>query len=593
MLKNDPIIKYCPLWGEWKVEDIIGTGSFGTVYKIEKDVFEDKYISAVKMISIPTREQYKDVMVTTDDENTATTYFKDMMRNIVNEIKLLYALRGNSNVVSYEDHMVIEKKDEFGWDILIRMEYLTSLTKLLSSKRLTREEIINLGRDMCSAIDFCNKKGIMHRDIKDDNIFVTEDGTFKIGDFGIAKELSKSGRAASMRGTPLYMAPEVYKGQKYDVRADIYSLGIVLYKLLNNGRFPLMPDYPNPLRFNDSEEALEKRYNGEKFKYPVNANKDLGEVILKACAFDPEDRYSSADEMKMDLTEVLKRMADEDKNELVTILKSKLTKFETLDKKQEPQEDDENKTVSIFSNNNIDQTQYLSEAKPKEEEKETSEEPRKSNKKKFIIGGGVAAGIVLCAAIGVFIFFQFSKNGTQASNKVAAAPKKVAAVKKKPAAPKKSGANVSASAVADTAKQIANADPQETTSPEATKPSSPTIIYEQAPSSSSGGSAQTSPSRPSSPTNNAPDPKDQVIAKISNAKFGSLITVSLAVYGKADYSGAAKYKVLDTSNKPISNPAALGSQTSVYPAKAAGQEVRVEILNSSGSVITTVTVTLS
>ena len=167
--------------------------------------------------------------------------------------------RSNTNVISYQDHEVRKKPNEIGWDILIRMEYVTSLRKYLKEHAMTKEEVIRLGIDICTALETCSKKGIVHRDIKDENIFVSEDGVFKLGDFGIARELSKSGRAASMRGTPLYMAPEIYRGEKYDAAVDIYSLGIVLYKLLNNGRMPFMPPYPEKVRYQDSEDALEKR----------------------------------------------------------------------------------------------------------------------------------------------------------------------------------------------------------------------------------------------------------------------------------------------------------------------------------------------
>ena len=78
-----------------------------------------------------------------------------------------------------------------------------------------------LADQMIGRIEYVHVKNFIHRDIKDDNIFVNQDGTFKLGDFGISKELSKSGRAASMRGTPLYMAPEIFRGDKYDAAVDI------------------------------------------------------------------------------------------------------------------------------------------------------------------------------------------------------------------------------------------------------------------------------------------------------------------------------------------------------------------------------------
>ena len=181
------------------------------------------------------------------------------------------------------------------------MEYVTSLPKYLKARSMTVREIIKLGIDICTALELCSKKGIIHRDIKDENILVNEDGVFKLGDFGIARELSGSGRAASMRGTPLYMAPEVYRGEKYNSAVDIYSLGIVLYKLLNNSRMPFMPPYPEKIKYRDSEEALDRRISGEALPLPVNGGDALGRIVVKACAYKPggQVRVGSRDEKRI------------------------------------------------------------------------------------------------------------------------------------------------------------------------------------------------------------------------------------------------------------------------------------------------------
>lgn len=239
--KQASIYSYQPLFGSWNIEEEIGEGSFGIVYRISKEEMGEKYESAVKLITIPTKEQYREAEVSIGTgEDTLNTYFEDIIKNIVKEVRLLHSLSGNTNIVGYLDHSVKKHDNDLGWDILIRMEYVTSLRKYLKDHRMTREQVIRLGFNICTAIELCSKKGIIHRDIKDDNIFINEDGAFKLGDFGIARELSKSGRAASMRGTHLYMAPEIYRGDKYDAAVDVYSLGIVLYKLLNNGRMPFI-----------------------------------------------------------------------------------------------------------------------------------------------------------------------------------------------------------------------------------------------------------------------------------------------------------------------------------------------------------------
>ena len=303
--------KYEPLFESWHTDEKIGEGSFGVVYKVSKREMGETYESAVKIIIVPTKEQYREAESSLgDDKDMLTEYFEGIVRNITKEIKLLYSLSGYTNIISYQDHKVIKKDDEIGWEILIRMEYVTSLRKYLKEHSMTIEEVIQLGIDICTALGICSKKGIIHRDIKDENIFISDDGVFKLGDFGIARELSKSGRAASMRGTPLYMAPEIFRGEKYDASVDIYSLGIVLYKLLNFGRMPLMPPYPNKVSYQESEDALEKRMSGAELPPPILANGMLSNVVLKACAFSAIERYPSPMDMKRDLEKALLNISE-------------------------------------------------------------------------------------------------------------------------------------------------------------------------------------------------------------------------------------------------------------------------------------------
>lgn len=321
---KDYIKKFEPLWKNWYIDQFVGEGSYGKVYKIYKEEWGYKYESALKLISVPTKEQYREAEAALEsNDETLHGYFEDAVKNIVNEIRMMYTLRGNSNVIAYEDHLVEKRQDEIGWDILIRMEFATPLPKLLTERQLSREELITLGIEISSALEVCGKKDIIHRDIKDENIFVSSDGIFKLGDFGISRQLSNSGRAASMRGTPLYMAPEVFKGERYDTRTDIYSLGIVLYKLFNYGRLPFMPPYPEEVKYRDSEAALDKRILGETPPIPLQANKELGDIILKASSYNPDDRYSSALELRSALQAVLSNMTTDERKEIITLLKGR------------------------------------------------------------------------------------------------------------------------------------------------------------------------------------------------------------------------------------------------------------------------------
>lgn len=299
-------------WNEWEVTDFIGEGSFGKVYIITREEFGQVYQSALKVIHVPQNKSEVESMRSEGmSEASVTDYYRSVVEDIVSEFALMSRLRGNSNIVSYEDHKVVELEDEVGWDIYIRMELLTPFMKYIRENEMTREDVVRLGIDMCRALEACQKNNIIHRDVKPENIFYSDQGTFKLGDFGIARQFEKTSGAMSKKGTYSYMAPEVYKGLPYNATVDIYSLGVVMYRLLNNNRGPFLPAFPNPIRFSDKEEATVRRMRGDEIPMPCNAGRLLGQIVLQACDYDPRGRFQSATAMRRALESVLQEPEDD------------------------------------------------------------------------------------------------------------------------------------------------------------------------------------------------------------------------------------------------------------------------------------------
>ena len=292
-------------WPEWKIIEKIGEGSFGKVYKAQRTERGKSFYSAIKIINIPgSQSELNSVRSETGDDQAARQYFQNLVEECIQEISTMEYFRGNSYIVSVEDFKVMEYLDAIGWEISIRMEYLTSFMDCCAEKQLTENEVIQLGLDLSKALEYCRKLNIIHRDIKPENIFVSRFGDFKLGDFGIARELERTMSGFSKKGTYSYMAPEMYKGEKYDSGVDIYSLGIVLYKLMNHNRLPFMNLEKQFITYRDKENALTRRMSGEQMEPPAEAGRLFAQIILKACAFDPAKRYQTPEEFYRDLDDL-------------------------------------------------------------------------------------------------------------------------------------------------------------------------------------------------------------------------------------------------------------------------------------------------
>ena len=238
-------------WESWQLEELLGEGSYGSVYKASRNLGGSKLYSAIKIIRIPSSENEIRAMIL----ETGSKEAGDMAKECIQEIAAMNTLKGITNIVSVEDSRIEENEDGSSWTIYIRMELLTPFQEYRLNHVMTEKDIIQLGTDLCNALSYCEKVRIIHRDIKPSNVFVSELGNYKLGDFGVARKLDRTNGLYSMKGTSPYMATEVFNGQPYDQRADIYSLGLMLYKQLNKNRDPFI-DLNKPIASaRDREEA--------------------------------------------------------------------------------------------------------------------------------------------------------------------------------------------------------------------------------------------------------------------------------------------------------------------------------------------------
>ena len=295
----------------WKIIRLLGEGSYGKGFEIERSEFGQTYRAALKVITVPqSSAEVRSVISEGMSVSQAEAYFHGIVEELMHEFSIMFKLKGTANVVSCEDLRVLEHPDGIGWDILIRMELLHPLLPYVYEHPMARRDIIRLGIDICKALELCQRYNIIHRDIKPENIFISDNGDYKLGDFGIARTIERTTSGLSKKGTYSYMAPEVYAGREYGFSVDTYSLGLVLYRMLNKNRGPFLPQPPEAITFSSREQALGRRISGEPLPRPFYGEGRLGEIVLKACAFDPKDRYSSPQQLRQELEAILYTQTD-------------------------------------------------------------------------------------------------------------------------------------------------------------------------------------------------------------------------------------------------------------------------------------------
>ncbi|SNR62029.1 Stk1 family PASTA domain-containing Ser/Thr kinase [Blastococcus mobilis] len=188
----------------------------------------------------------------------------------------------------------------------IVMEYVEGETLRDVIRRegwLSPERAMSLSADICGALDFSHRNGIVHRDVKPGNVMITPQGTVKVMDFGIARAVSDSAATmtstAAVIGTAQYLSPEQARGESVDARSDVYSLGCMLYELVTGA----------PPFTGDSPVAVAYQHVREDPKLPSSINPaipaELDAILLKAMSKNPANRYQSAAEMRNDLLRAL------------------------------------------------------------------------------------------------------------------------------------------------------------------------------------------------------------------------------------------------------------------------------------------------
>ena len=349
-------------WEGWELTEEIGSGSFGTVYKaIDK---ESGTVSAIKILEIPRggiitpaimdeisgagpeagsedkakskkdrlkersqgqaaepenpglpqglkgAELLKEIRRREEAEaekeraqrEAVRDYYRKIAAGCLDKIREMDKLRDNKHILTVHEAELLEDEEAVGSFIFIRTDCLQSAKDKLVAGELAEMEVAALGADLCDALQAAEKEGIVHGDIKPENILINEDGDYVLCDFGLNSLLKNTVMSLGTSGTFRYTAPEAHQNDIRNHSTDLYAVGILLYTLMNKDKDPFVDMKKPVLYFQDRDKAFRKRLEGtEPVPAPVEGSEAFKNIILRACAYEPKKRYRNARQFKDDL----------------------------------------------------------------------------------------------------------------------------------------------------------------------------------------------------------------------------------------------------------------------------------------------------
>ncbi len=271
----------------------------------------EQYI--VKIISIPASQVQLAALLLTGaykSKEDASDYFQELSREVVKEKGLLSDLARLEGFCAYTDCQVVAMENGIGYEVYLLSPYRHNASKMLSDHRMTHLDVINLGLDLCTALAACRRAGYLYIDLKPSNVFYSKERGYQIGDLGFVPLSSLTYTALPEKYISDYIAEEVRDPMAVlNATVDIYALGLILYQAYNGGTLP------------------EK--NGDSIVPPLYADYEMAEIILKACAVRPEDRWQDPAQLGQALVSYMQRNAINDAPIIPPTLEQQATEADT------------------------------------------------------------------------------------------------------------------------------------------------------------------------------------------------------------------------------------------------------------------------
>lgn len=292
-----------PLLDGLEIVKCVQSGGGTSVYLLRSAHTGQQYM--LKHISVPESQTQVDALLFTGaaaDEAAAQAYYEQVVNDYRDELTDLELLRGSTNFAAYLDYQICPKEEGIGFELYLLSEKWPTLVEYLSENAMTHLKALNLALDLCTALTDLRAQGLIHRDVKPENIYLNGLNGFMLGDLGVARIDNLKYCAMPERMVTEYTAPEMTDILSvFNTTIDIYSVGMVLYRILNGNHGPFEDEKTSP------KAANKLRISGEPLPAPLYSDYELTEIILKACAFEPTDRYQTPEELMQELVLYMKR----------------------------------------------------------------------------------------------------------------------------------------------------------------------------------------------------------------------------------------------------------------------------------------------
>ena len=281
----------------------LGKKGAAAVYLVRSNKSDQFYV--LKHISVPESQRQVDALLFTGaaaDQEAAQEYYQNVVKDYQTELDLVATLSDSPNLDCFLEHEIKPKDDAVGFDIYLLSKYRNTLDRHAAETPMTQANAVNLAIDLCSGLQDLRSAGLIHRDVTPSNIYLNSHGHYMLGDLGVARidQLKYCSVPESMLSP--YSAPELFDlMSNVNETIDLYAVGLMLYRIYNGNHAPFEDEKTS------AKAADRMRITGQELPAPMFADYEMAEILRKACAFQPEDRYQTPEEMKQAFVDYMMR----------------------------------------------------------------------------------------------------------------------------------------------------------------------------------------------------------------------------------------------------------------------------------------------